>query len=122
MTTILIIDDDPNNQRILSYTLRKAGFTVLLASNGQSGLDILRSSQVELAILDLSMPVMDGLSLLRLIRADQNLTSLPVIILTASGDDQEIAIAAQIGVHAFLTKPSSSRVLLDTVEAALTRS
>ena len=119
MTTILIVDDDPNNQRIISYTLRKAGYTVLLASNGQSGLDMLHTSEVDLAILDLSMPVMDGLSLLRLIRADKLINLLPVIILTASGDDQEVALAMQIGVRGFLTKPSSSRILLETVEAAL---
>ena len=119
MTTILIIDDDSNNQRILSYTLRKASYTVLIASNGQSGLDILHKSPVVLAVLDLSMPVMDGLSLLRLIRTDNELLQLPVIILTASGDDQEMAAAAQIGVRGLLTKPSSSRILLETVEAAL---
>ena len=119
MTTILIIDDDSNNQRILSYTLRKAGYTVLIASNGQSGLDILHKSPVDLAILDLSMPVMDGLSLLRYIRADKDLSKLPVVILTASGDDHDVAAAAQIGVRGFLTKPSGSRILLTTVESAL---
>ncbi len=119
MTTILIVDDDPNNQRILSYTLRKAGYTVLVASNGEVGLEILRQTTVELAILDISMPVMDGISLLRLIRADQRLSSLPVIILTASGDDQELALGEQVNIQGFLTKPSSSQILLRTVVAAL---
>lgn len=119
MTTILIVDDDPNSQRMLSYSLRKAGYDAITTPNGQKGLDAMHQVQIDLAVLDLSMPVMDGLSLLRIIRADTKYTSLPIIILTASGDDQELAAAEQLGIQGFLTKPASSRVLLETVQAAL---
>ncbi|MEI7845981.1 MAG: response regulator [Chloroflexota bacterium] len=115
MSHILIVDDDSNNQRMLSYSLRKVGYDVQLASNGQAGLDVLKSQEINLAIIDLSMPIMDGLSLLRLIRADRVLSQLPVIILTASGDDDELSIAEKLGIEAFLTKPSSSRILLKLV-------
>lgn len=115
MSHILIVDDDSNNQRMLSYSLRKVGYDVQLASNGQAGLDVLKSQEINLAIIDLSMPIMDGLSLLRLIRADQRYSQLPVIILTASGDDDELSIAEKLGIEAFLTKPSSSRILLKLV-------
>jgi CheY-like chemotaxis protein len=116
MNTILVVDDDPNNQRMLSYSLRKQGYNVLIAANGQLGWEALEQHPVDLAILDISMPVLDGISLLRLIRTHPTLAHLPVIILTASGNDQELQIAEEIGVQAFLTKPSSSRVLLETVQ------
>jgi two-component system chemotaxis response regulator CheY len=115
MSTILVVDDDPNNQRVLNYTLRKAGYTLLQAPNGQIGLDILRQARVDLIILDMSMPVMDGLSMLRAIRSSTHLVNQPVIILTASSDDHEMAVAEKIGFQACLTKPTSSRVLLQTV-------
>ena len=119
MPRILIVDDEPINQRMLSYSLRKAGYTVSVAVNGQAALDMIQTSEVDLVILDISMPVMDGISLLRLIRKDPVSEKLPVIILTASGDEEEIAVAEQIGVSGFLTKPSSSRLMLETVLLAL---
>ena len=119
MASILVVDDDKNNQRVLSYSLRKTGYDVSLASNGQEGLESLKNFDYDLAIIDISMPIMDGLSLLRLIRKDPQLANLPVIILTASGDDSELVEAEKIGIEAFLTKPSSSRILLQTVSTAL---
>lgn len=119
MKTILVVDDDPNNQRMLSYSLKKAGYTVEIASNGQAGVEILEQTPVSMAILDLAMPVMDGLSLLRLIRQKDKLKDMPVIILTASGEDEELTIAEEIGVSGFLTKPFGSRMLLDIVATVL---
>ena len=116
MSSILVVDDDPTNQHIMLYTLRKAGYEVRSANNGLLGLEALRKQPANLAIIDLSMPVMDGLTLLSHIRADEKLREMPVIILTASGDDDENAIAMQNGASAFLTKPSSSRTILDMVQ------
>ena len=116
MTTILVVDDDPTNQHIMTYTLRKAGYEVRSANNGQLGLEALRLEPVNLAIVDLTMPVMDGLTMLAHIRADEKLREIPVIILTASGDDDENVIAMQNGASAFLTKPSSSRTILEIVQ------
>jgi DNA-binding response OmpR family regulator len=115
MSKILVVDDDSNNQRMLSYSLRKAGYEVLLASDGQAGLDILNHEEIHLAIIDLSMPIMDGLSMLRFVRANNSYSQLPVIILTASGDENELYMSDTLGVVAFLTKPTSSRILLKTV-------
>lgn len=119
MAEILIVDDDPNNVRVLQYTLRKAGYNVQSAPNGQRGLEMLNQSHFQLLILDLSMPVMDGLSLLTCLRADAQYSSLPVIVLTASGDDHDLVAVSQLGVHIFLTKPSSSFTLLEQVAKAL---
>ena len=119
MASILVVDDDPTNQHIMLYTLRKAGYQVSSANNGQHGLEILRQEPFSLAIIDLSMPIMDGLTMLSQIRADEKLHELPVIILTASGDDEENTIAMQNGASAFLTKPSSSRTILELVQKFL---
>ena len=119
MKTILIVDDDPNNQRMLSYSLKKAGYEVEAASNGQAGYDILKNNPISLAILDLAMPIMDGISLLKLIRETEKIKTMPVIILTASGEDDELVIAEGIGVSGFLTKPFSSRLMLDIVASLL---
>ncbi len=119
MKTILIVDDDPNNQRMLSYSLKKAGYEVEAASNGQAGYDILKNNPISLAILDLAMPIMDGISLLKLIRETERIKTMPVIILTASGEDDELVIAEGIGVSGFLTKPFSSRLMLDIVASLL---
>jgi CheY-like chemotaxis protein len=116
MASILVVDDDPNNQRMLSYTLRKAGYQVRVASNGQLALDALRQERADFAIIDLAMPVMDGLTFLRQVRADEDMHTLPVIILTASGDDEENHLAMQAGANGFLTKPISSSTILDMVQ------
>src|SRR5690242_8519 len=109
MARILIVDDDPNNQRILNYTLAKKGYETVIAGNGEIALDLLKTANVDLAILDIAMPVMDGLTLLKNIRSTQKFQHLPVIILTGSGDDAERIRAEQESVQGFLTKPASSK-------------
>lgn len=115
MAMILIVEDDPNNQRMLSYTLRKAGHEVSIAQNGELGLAALEQAQPDLVMLDVAMPQMDGLTMLRHVRSHRLFHSIPVVILTASSDDQERLIAEAQGVSGFLTKPSSSRAILDLV-------
>lgn len=117
MAMILIVEDDPNNQRMLSYTLRKAGHEVSIAQNGELGLTALEQNHPDLIMLDVAMPQMDGLTMLRHVRAHKLFHSIPVVILTASSDDQERLIAEAQGVSGFLTKPSSSRAILDLVNA-----
>jgi CheY-like chemotaxis protein len=119
MTTILIVDDDPNSQRMLSYTLRKNGYDARIAANGESALTQLGDSVSDLVIVDMAMPVMDGLTLLRHIRADERLQGIPVIILTGSGDDYDRLQAEQVGIQGFLSKPSSSKTVLEVVRQAL---
>jgi CheY-like chemotaxis protein len=119
MANILIVEDDPNNQRMLSYTLRKAGHEVRIAANGELGLRELETDQPDLVMLDVAMPVMDGLTMLRKVRMHPAFHLIPVIILTASGDDQERLITEELGVSGFLTKPSSSRTILDLVQGIM---
>jgi two-component system chemotaxis response regulator CheY len=116
---ILIVDDEPNNQRILSYTLNKAGYETIVAGDGEAALKLFDGNNFHLAILDVSMPVMDGITLLQRLRAMPQYVYLPVVILTGSGDDDERVRAEQIGIQGFLTKPVSSKMVLEIVASLL---
>ena len=119
MTRILIVDDEPNNHRILNYTLSKAGYQTITAFNGKLALEALDTTEVDLAILDVAMPIMDGITLLQQLRLIDKYKSLPILILTGSGDDDERLRAEKIGIQGFLTKPASSKVILETVNSLL---
>jgi CheY-like chemotaxis protein len=116
---ILVVDDNVVSQRLLSHTLRKAAYRVFLASNGLEALTLLEKQAVNLAIVDIAMPEMDGLALLQRLRDQEKYQSLPVIMLTASGDDQDRNRAEQAGANGFLTKPASSFELLEAVRKFL---
>ena len=112
---ILVVDDYPVTRRILGYTLRKQGYDVVPAADGEEALARLSDHAIDLAILDIAMPGMDGITLLKQIRADPRLRELPVVMLSASGQDQDRITARAEGANAFLSKPCSSHELLDTV-------
>lgn len=116
---ILIVDDEINNQRILSYTLDKAGYETIVAADGISALDALEQVGADLAILDVAMPIMDGIALLRRIRTIDEYSELPIIILTGSGDDDERIRAEALGIQGFLTKPVGSKTVVETVKRLL---
>jgi CheY-like chemotaxis protein len=119
MATILVVDDNAVNLRMMGYTLQKNGHTIITALNGREALDRLNETFVDLVLTDLTMPEMDGLTLLMHVRADQRYGHLPVIMLTASGQDEDRHTAREAGANEFLTKPTSSRELADTVNRLL---
>ncbi|MCX7671960.1 MAG: response regulator [Anaerolineae bacterium] len=116
---ILIVDDSQVIQRVLSMQLRKNGYAVTVASSAREALELLEQEHVDLAIMDIAMPEVDGLTLLRQVRADPRFQKLPVIMLTASGQDQDRITAREAGANDFLSKPTSSRELLDAVQRLL---
>lgn len=120
MANILVVDDDAINVRMMSYTLQKNGHTIFTAMHGRKALERLAETPIELVITDLTMPEMDGLTLLKHMRADERYRELPVIMLTASGQDEDRHTARSEGVDEFLTKPTSSRELAGTVSRLLT--
>jgi CheY-like chemotaxis protein len=115
MTTILIVEDYPVTQRVLGTTLRNEGYQVIIAAHGLEALDCLATTPVDLALVDIAMPEMDGLTLLHHLRSDARYARLPVVMLTASGQDEDRAQALSLGASGFLTKPASSQELLGTV-------
>ena len=115
MATILVVDDSPVIQRMLSFTLKRNRHTVLTARHGKLALQLLNKRAVDLVITDVTMPEMDGLTLLKELRSDARYKSLPVVMLTASGQEGDRMNAEAEGANGFLTKPTSSRELIETV-------
>ena len=112
MSIILIVYDSPIVRRTLGFTLKKSGYTVLEAAHGADALDKLAKTAVDLVISDMTMPEVDGLTLLQRLRADKRYKNLPVVMHTASGQNQDRLRAEQEGADGFLTKPASSRELI----------
>ena len=115
MANILVVDDNPVIQLMLSLMLKRNDQTVFTAASGHEAIELLERAAVDLVILDVNMPDMDGLTLLKQLRDDARYQSLPIIMLTASGREQVRLVATQKGANGFLTKPTSSRELLDMV-------
>jgi CheY-like chemotaxis protein len=119
VAVILVADDDPVSHRMLGYLLGRLGHTVLRANNGQEALDQLDAAPADLLILDLAMPVMDGVTALRKLRADERFGDLPIIMLTASGLERDERTARAEGANEFLTKPFRSQELVEKLEGLL---
>jgi CheY-like chemotaxis protein len=115
MATILIVEDYSVTQRVLSLTLRNNGYSVVVAEHGLAALARLEEEAVDLALVDIAMPEMDGLTLLKRLREDPRFQSLPIIMLSASGQDEDRVLATELGANGFLSKPASSRELIETV-------
>jgi len=109
---ILVADDEPHIGRIIKMKLEQGPFKVTLAYDGQEALDFVNSGEeVDLVLLDLMMPKLSGLDVLRLIREQEKFKSLPCIILTAGGDAKHERDALELGATQFLTKPFSPKKL-----------
>lgn len=115
MKTILVIDDQRFIIRLLQFMLQGAGYDVLTAMNGQEALDLLQETVPDLIICDIMMPNMDGFTLMESIRADERLAALPIIVLTAKGQSEDIELAWRLGAKEYLTKPFSSAQVLESV-------
>jgi len=119
MSAILVVDDYIVQQRVLRQVLTTAGYEVTVAGDGAEALDYLAEADYALAILDIAMPGMDGIEVLTHIRANASTSDLPVIMLTASGEDSDRAAARSAGANVFLNKPASSHEVVSTVEGLI---
>lgn len=121
MKTILIVDDETNIIRLVRGYLEKAGYTVLAAYNGETAMQSLRREKPDLLILDLGLPDRDGWDIIRLIRNDKKLASLPIIILTARVEDSDKIIGLELWADDYITKPFNPREVVARVRALLRR-
>src|SRR5688500_3709539 len=120
MASVLVVDDDQDSLEVLSTYMEKAGHHALRASNGWEALIKLDQYNVDLVLLDLSMPGMDGATLLRILRNDKRRKDLPVVLVTAMRDVDQFNRASQLGVNGCLLKASfTAPQLFDTVKSAL---
>lgn len=119
---ILTIDDEEHIQDLLEYNLEKSGYDVLRAETGEKGLAILKTMQVDLVLLDYMLPGMDGIEVLKAIRSNPEMAPLPVIMLTAKGDEIDKVLGLEMGADDYISKPFGIRELLARVKALLRRS
>ncbi|HKN18727.1 MAG TPA: response regulator, partial [Dissulfurispiraceae bacterium] len=121
MKTILVIDDEKDIVELVSYNLKKEGFAVEAAYDGETALKKIRSAPYELIVLDLMLPGVQGLELCRIIRNDPALAATPIVMLTAKGEEVDKVLGLEIGADDYMIKPFSPRELVARVKAILRR-
>ena len=121
MPKILIVDDEQDIAELLSYNLGKEGFSTLKAYDGEAAIGLVRSGKPDLMILDLMLPKMNGLDVCKAIRRNPETASLPIIMLTAKGDEIDKIIGLEIGADDYITKPFSVKELIARMRAILRR-
>ena len=120
---ILIVDDFSTMRSIIKNLLRELGFNnTAEADDGTTALPLLKSGKFDFLVTDWDMPGMDGLTLLRTVRADEALSDMPVLMVTAEAKREQIVVAAEAGVNAYVVKPFTAATLKDKIEKIFQRS
>jgi two-component system alkaline phosphatase synthesis response regulator PhoP len=119
--SILAVEDDEDILELLKYNLSKEGYQVSVATTGEEGLQSAGASLPDLILLDLMLPEMDGLEVCRQLKADQKTRHLPIIMLTAKGEEADIVTGLELGADDYITKPFDNDVLLARIKVALRR-
>jgi DNA-binding response OmpR family regulator len=116
--TILLVDDEDSVQRLLAYPLEREGFRVIPAHDGEEALELFAGEQVDLVVLDLMLPKLDGLEVCKRIRSQ---STVPIIMLTARDDEFDKVLGLELGADDYITKPFSIREFRSRVRALLRR-
>ncbi len=118
---ILVVDDEEDILELVRFNLSREGFTLLSAETGEAAWEILQSQRVNLLVLDLMLPGIDGLELARRLKAEPRTQSIPIVMLSAKGEEADIVAGLELGADDYVTKPFSPRVLTARVRAVLRR-
>jgi len=121
LETILIVDDDPDILRLVSYNLQHAGYATVTAVSGRIALDLVANERPDLIILDLMLPDIDGVEVFRHLRRQEDSRRIPVVMLTARGEEADRVLGFETGVDDYVTKPFSPRELVLRVKSILRR-
>lgn len=121
MKTILAVDDEEHILELLAYNLERDGYRVLKAESGEHALELLAIEKIDIVLLDWMLPGMDGIEVLRRIRADRDHRSIPVIFLTAKGDEISKVVGLEVGSDDYLVKPFGIHELSARIKAVLRR-
>ena len=118
---ILIVEDEPAIAEVLEYNLAKEGYTVSIEYRGDTALEIIRQNPPDLVILDLMLPGLDGLELTRILKRDARTNQIPLLMLTAKGEEVDRIVGLELGADDYITKPFSPREVVLRVKAVLRR-
>jgi phosphate regulon transcriptional regulator PhoB len=119
---VLIVEDEPDIRELVVHHLKREGYQVSVAASGEEALRQVQASPPDLVLLDLMMPTMNGLEVCRRLRQDPVTASLPIVMLTAKGDEIDRVLGLEIGADDYVVKPFSPKELLARVRAVLRRS
>jgi two-component system alkaline phosphatase synthesis response regulator PhoP len=119
--TIAVIEDDSSIRELLEYQLVREGYKVVTAADGKSGLALVLSKRPAAILLDLMLPEMDGLEVCRQIRRQADMERIPVLMLTAKGEESDIVAGLEVGAEDYVTKPFSVKVVIARLRALLRR-
>jgi len=119
---VLIVEDEPDIRELVVHHLKREGYQVSAAASGEEALRQVQAAPPDLVLLDLMMPAMDGLEVCRRLRQDPATASLPIVMLTAKGDEVDRVLGLEIGADDYVVKPFSPKELLARVRAVLRRS
>jgi len=118
---IVVIEDEPDIREVIEYNLLRDGYQVATAADGETGLELARSWSPSLVLLDLMLPGLDGIEVCRRLKNDAMTRAIPVIMVTARGEESDVVLGLGIGADDYVTKPFSPKELLARVKAVLRR-
>jgi DNA-binding response OmpR family regulator len=117
--TILIVEDEEDILELIAFHLKKEGYRILTAGSGEHAIKIARQSKPNLMLLDLMLPGMDGLEVTKYLRNNRDTHDLPIVMLTAKGEETDIVTGLEIGANDYISKPFSPKVLVARIRAIL---
>jgi two-component system, OmpR family, alkaline phosphatase synthesis response regulator PhoP len=119
--SVLVVDDEPDILELVKYNLDKEGYQVTVVATGEDALAATRTKMPDIVILDLMLPGVDGLEVCRRLRGDPKTRNIPIVMLTAKGDEADVVTGLELGASDYVTKPFSPRVLTARIRAVLRR-
>lgn len=119
--TILVVEDEPDLQDVLQHNLSRNGYTAIIASSGEEAIKLAHRDRPHLILLDLMLPGMDGLDVCRMCKSDPETSAIPIVFLTAKGEESDVVAGLELGADDYIIKPFSPRVLLARLKVVLRR-
>ncbi len=119
--TILIVDDEEDIIELIKYNLKTEGYSILTALAGEQAIKIAKQSRPDLMVLDLMLPGMDGFEVTRYLRSHEETQDMPIVILTAKGEESDVITGLELGANDYISKPFSPKVLIARIRSILRR-
>jgi len=119
--TILVVEDEVDILNLIAYNLEKEGYSVLKATTGEDGFKLARDRKPDLVLLDLMLPGVDGLDICKRLKAEGTTSGIPIIMVSARGEESDVVVGLELGADDYVSKPFSPRILLARVRSVLRR-
>ena len=118
---ILVVEDEKDIQELIKFNLKQEGYAVQLTASGEDALKVARAELPKLILLDLMLPGLDGLQVCRLLKSDPKTMDIPIIMVTAKGEESDVVVGLELGAEDYVSKPFSPKVLITRIRTVLRR-